>query len=132
MPTPLRIVLWGAYGLMLLALVVLFFRITTPAGAEDRGAWFKSLKQPLTGASCCDISDCHLTQSEWKGGAWHAVVAGKWREIPDEVVLKKKVSILEDAVVCNAAEFQAIPGMGSSVKVEEPRIYCFVPPNMGF
>lgn len=145
MPKLLRLALVAATGFILFAFAMAVFLKTTARAAEidapalsisgkpdiDRGKWFNSLRQPLTGASCCDISDCHPTESEWKDGAWHAIVAGKWRTIPDEVILKKKVSILEDAVVCNASEFQAIPGMGASVRVEEPRIYCFVPPALG-
>lgn len=84
-----------------------------PANAEDRGAWFKSLRQPKTGFSCCDISDCRRTEADWHNGQWHAVVDGKWTPIPPERELDKR-SIDGDAYVC------ASPTR---------RIYCFVKPN---
>ena len=40
--------------------------LTAVANSEDRGAWFKSLRQPGTGMSCCDIADCHRTVADWR------------------------------------------------------------------
>ena len=82
--------------------------------AEDRGSWFKSLKQPLTGASCCDISDCRRAEADWKAGQWWADVQGEWTPIPKEKELKKS-SIDGDAYVCS--------GYGR-------KIFCFIPPTM--
>lgn len=82
--------------------------------AEDRGAWFKSLKQPVTGASCCDISDCRRAEAEWKNGQWWADVQGEWTPIPKDKELNK-ASIDGAAYVCS--------GLAR-------RIYCFVPPTM--
>jgi len=84
-----------------------------PARAEDRGAWFKSLRQPKTGFSCCDISDCRRAEADWRNGQWWAVVDGAWTPIPPEKELDKR-SIDGDAYVC------ASPTR---------RIYCFVKPN---
>jgi hypothetical protein len=81
---------------------------------EERGAWFRSLKQPVTGMSCCDVSDCRRTEADWRGGQWWAVVENNWTPIPREKQLDK-LSIDGDAYVCAG-----------------PRgtIYCFVPPSM--
>ena len=84
------------------------------SSAEDRGAWFRGLKQPVTGASCCDISDCRRTEAEWKNGQWWADVQGEWTPIPQEKLLNK-ASIDGDAYVCSGFA---------------RRIYCFVPPTM--
>jgi hypothetical protein len=82
--------------------------------AEERGTWFKSLKQPITGASCCDISDCKRADADWKDGQWWADVQGQWTPIPKEKELTK-TSIDGEAYVCS--------GYGR-------KIYCFVPPVM--
>ncbi len=90
------------------------FAFVASAGAEDRGAWFKSLRMPNTGFSCCDISDCRRTDANWRDGQWWAVVDGAWTPIPPSRELDKQ-SIDGDAYVC------ASPTR---------RIYCFVKPNL--
>lgn len=110
-----------AFVMVLLILLLVFLSAT--AKAEDRGSWFKSLKQPVTGASCCDISDCRQTKAEavtvlnangTKSDQWWADVEGQWTPIPPEKVLKK-TSIDGEAYVCS--------GYGR-------KIFCFVPPIM--
>jgi hypothetical protein len=86
-----------------------------PAHAQDRASWFKSLKQPGTGISCCDISDCKRTSADWRDGQWHAVVNGEWTPIPPEKELDKK-SIDGDAYVCSSPT---------------RRVYCFIRPDFG-
>ena len=85
--------------------------------AAPDGEWFNSLKQPTTGATCCDIADCKLTAADWKNDQWYAEVQGEKTPIPDEKVLKNKQSPDGEAYVC--------AGYGR-------KIYCFVPPNMGY
>jgi hypothetical protein len=80
-------------GLMPIAVTVLGF----PADAQDRGSWFKSLKQPGSGFSCCDISDCKRTEADWRGGQWWAVVSG---DPPRDRADKR--SIDGDAYVCSS------------------------------
>lgn len=95
---------------------------TAAAAQQDRGSWFKSLRQPVTGASCCDISDCRQADAKWinkapsKDWQWWAEVQGEWIPIPPEKVLKKR-SIDGEAYVCSGYD---------------RRIYCFVPPNMDY
>ena len=120
-------------GLVPVALIVLVF----PADAQDHGSgsksplrleheriyhadrnsdeWFKSLKQPGSGFSCCDISDCKRTEADWRGGQWWAVVSGEWTPIPRDKELDKQ-SIDGDAYVCSSPN---------------RRIYCFVRPDFG-
>jgi len=86
----------------------------TSAHSEDRGSWFKSLRQPVTGASCCDIADCRQTKADWQKGQWWADVQGEWTPIPKEKELAK-TSIDGEAYVCSGYD---------------RRIYCFVPPIM--
>lgn len=117
-------------ALVLLSVALAIILIIRAAKAEDKATWFKSLKQPDTGLSCCDISDCHPTKAEYRKGAWWAVVAGKWRQVPANKVLNK-TSILEDAVICTSDASQYTPGEGYR-QVEEPKIYCFIPQPMSF
>lgn len=78
--------------------------------------WFKSLKQPGSGFSCCDKSDCRRTDADWRAGQWWAVVSGEWTPIPQDKVLLDKQSIDGDAYVCSSPN---------------RRIYCFVRPDIG-
>lgn len=91
------------------------FPMSQAFAAEDRGAWFKSLKQPGSNTSCCDISDCRRTTADWREGQWWAVVAGEWTPIPPTRELDKQ-SIDGDAYVCSSPT---------------RHIYCFVRPDFG-
>lgn len=104
--------------------------------------WFKSLIIPGSdGWSCCDQSDCHPTPAEFTDGHWVAMTRegkdGEWLPVPDESILKDKVSPFQKdgiglAVLCEAktGNARAVPvtgTMGSKVMV-----YCFtIPPNFG-
>jgi hypothetical protein len=105
------------WGLITIALVILALTVGL-ASAQDRGAWFKSLKSPENGASCCDVSDCLQTDARWQGGGWLAVhPSGRVVPVPPEVVLKKPMSIDGEAYAC---------WLGSSTVMR-----CFVPPSPG-
>lgn len=127
--------------------LVLSLIVAGAAQAEDtaasrdpaRGTWFKSLKQPATGHSCCDISDCRQTQAEQlDDGSWKAIVNGTWRSIPPGKVLPKPLSIDGEAYVCNAPDRASGPAAinGTGAVIDLPMtpgiIYCFVPPVPGF
>lgn len=117
----IRILSWAAYIVATTAIIYALHEYFQPAMAEDRATWFKSLKQPLGGASCCDISDCRKTIAEWKNGGWRAQVWGFWRDVPYETVLRDKTSIDGEAYVCASN----LPPVSSA------RIFCFVPPSPG-
>jgi hypothetical protein len=97
--------------------VAITLGLTGPSPAQDRGAWFKSLKAP-NGASCCDISDCMQTEAQWQGGGWFAThPSGRKVPVPPEVVLKRPMSIDGEAYAC---------WLGASTALR-----CFVPPSPG-
>lgn len=103
-----------------------------PAWASPRGDWFSSLKIPATGGSCCDVSDCHQTEAEFRGTSWWAKVEGEWTLIPKEKVLVNPKTLDGEAYVCNSPTRQG-GGFGSTTsQPSAPIIYCFVPPTMGF
>lgn len=85
-----------------------------PARAEDTGSWLRSLRQPDTGLSCCDISDCRQTEADWHSGQWWAKVDGQMTPIPKQKELQKS-SADGEAYVCAG---------------QQRKIYCFIPPNM--
>jgi hypothetical protein len=96
-----------------IALAGLAGPITGPH-AEDRGTWFKGLKQPGTDNYCCDVSDCKKTEADWRDGQWWAIVQGVWMPIPRDRELPEE-SIDGEAYVCSGWA---------------RRIFCFVPPTM--
>lgn len=87
-------------------------------GGPDVRAFFKSLTQPTSGGSCCDLSDCRQVESEWKDGTWYAraVVKG-WLAIPKDKIIHNKPNIMEKAILCTS------PG--------DTSIYCFLPQDFG-
>jgi hypothetical protein len=100
-----------------LFVALLFATVAGAANEGERGAWFKSLKQPGTGLSCCDIADCTRTEAVWRDGQWWAVVRGQWTPIPRRREVHTR-SIDGEAYIC------------TSQKRLPASIYCFVPPNM--
>ena len=87
---------------------------------EDRHKWFKSLVQPDTKLSCCDMSDCHQTRAEWRGDHWYALVEGDWTQIPPNKIVQTPKTIDGEAYVCNGTSGKPVT------------IFCFVPPWNGF
>lgn len=112
------------FALRVAMLAALFVSSCEPAFAEDRSAWFKSLKQPGSGASCCDIADCRQTKAAWREGQWWADVYGAVRAVPPDKVLQRPYSIDGEAYVC--------ADDNKFIKPESRTIYCFIPPTMGF
>jgi hypothetical protein len=52
--------------------------------------WFKALKHPQTGGSCCDESDCAPTEARTHGNGWDARAPdGSWITIPADKVVHK-------------------------------------------
>jgi hypothetical protein len=102
------------------------FSADSPSADESRSQWFKSLTRPGTGISCCDIADCRRTDARWRRDGWWAVVLGKWRPIPPETIVTTPRSFDGEAYVCAGDERESdAPGNGV-------RIFCFVPPDMGW
>jgi hypothetical protein len=52
--------------------------------------WYQNLKQPGTGFSCCNGSDCRPTRAYLgDDGLWHALLDERWVPVPPRVVLKQ-------------------------------------------
>ncbi len=64
-------------------------------GHAENHDWYKELKQPGTGYSCCNGSadgidgDCRPTRAYLQeDGVWRALIDGRWTPVPPRVVLK--------------------------------------------
>lgn len=80
--------------------------------------WFRSLKQPGTEVSCCDVSDCKPVEARTTNGRWEAFIDNRWVEVPDGKILQSKSNPTGSAVACYTA-------LGESV-----HFFCFVTPPM--
>jgi hypothetical protein len=63
-----------------------------PPGADMKSAlsiWYKSLKNPISGGSCCDESDCRPIEARLRDSHWEILVGTEWQVVPDERVLKR-------------------------------------------
>ena len=64
-------------------------------GHAENHDWYKELKQPGTGSSCCNgpvngiEGDCRPTRAMLQDdGTWKALIDGRWKPVPPRVVLK--------------------------------------------
>jgi hypothetical protein len=65
-------------------------------GHGENHDWYKELKQPGTGYSCCNgrsatsEGDCRPTRAYLNDdGMWYALLNGRWVPVPPRVVLKQ-------------------------------------------
>ena len=65
-------------------------------GHAENHDWYKGLKQPGTGYSCCNGTangiegDCRPTRAFLTDdGTWKALIDGRWLPVPPRVVLQK-------------------------------------------
>lgn len=114
--------LWMA--LIIVAFLALVWAIATfapPVLAQDMGAWYKSLRMPTTGISCCDISDCKRTQARFTEEGWKAKLPdGSWVSVPETRILWDKEHPTGAAVLCASPHPQ-----------NYGQVFCFVPPSGG-
>lgn len=86
-------------------------------GDPEIAAWFRGLKNPSSGFSCCDESDGHiLASSDWRivGDRYEVRIEDFWVPVPPHTVLSRTRNPTGSAVVFY------MPG--------STRIYCFVRP----
>lgn len=96
-------------------LAIAFF-IALPAlgheGDAELDAWYRSLTQPGTGMSCCNLMDCKPTPYRMTLDGYMVPIDGGWQKVPPEVVIHNKVNPTSEGVLCHS------PTRG---------ILCFVP-----
>ena len=102
-------------ALLILGLFALFGCATPvahaapPENSDGRySEWFRSLKQPGTENSCCDLSDCRSVRVRVGAEGYEALISKPdfpiefptWVAIPADKILQGKDNPLGQAVVC--------------------------------
>ncbi|MBV8913052.1 MAG: hypothetical protein JOZ05_08455, partial [Acetobacteraceae bacterium] len=62
--------------------------------------WFRGLRVPGTGTSCCSIADCRPAESRIVGDHYEVFIDGKWLRVPPELILERADNPTGRAVVC--------------------------------
>ncbi len=50
--------------------------------------WYETLKQPISGMSCCNDQDCRPTVSRTVGDTVQVIVDGEWTNVPPEKIVR--------------------------------------------
>ena len=102
----------AALALVPLLLAMMIAEARPPAGADlesPEAKWFQGLKQPQSGASCCDISDCRRAPVRDAGDHWEFLAVraeyggngdDKWHAIPEDKWLRGKTNPTGETVIC--------------------------------
>jgi hypothetical protein len=104
--------------------------ITFPSGATSETPnpdtkmreWFRSLRQPRNGMSCCDISDCRYVDYRYIDNHYDIKIDNKWMTVPGEGVIHGTQNVTGKAVACYNK---------SNPYSDMITILCFVPPHTG-
>jgi hypothetical protein len=87
-----------------------------PDGADPNsslGTWYRSLKVPGTGQSCCNVTDCRPVDAAWiEGDHWRARIRDEVIDIPANRVLSRE-NPDGRAILCRSTW----------------EVLCFVPPS---
>jgi len=87
-----------------------------PDGADPSsplGIWYRSLKVPGTGQSCCSVSDCRPVDAAWiEGDHWRARIGDAVIDIPASRVLRRE-NLDGRGILCRSVW----------------EVLCFVPPS---
>jgi hypothetical protein len=85
-------------------------------GHEAMHYWYKTLKQPGTGMSCCNDTDCRPTASRMVGDKVEVVIDGRWVTVPPDKILKTPSPDLASHVCAPKQSMSVTPAV----------IYCVV------
>ena len=64
----------------------------------DIRAWFKGVIAP-NGVPCCDISDGHRTEYDFREGAYWVPIEGQWMQVPAHAIIRDRGNPVGEAVV---------------------------------
>jgi hypothetical protein len=67
--------------------------------------FFRSLRSPTYGFSCCDVSDCRRLPSRQVGSTYQVLISGSWVEVPNDVIIRGRENPVGEAVTCYLPHF---------------------------
>ena len=107
---------------MLLAFATLAAHASPPPSASPALApWFQSLRDPVSGVSCCAEVDGHiLSDDDWRttNNGYQVRIKGEWLDVPPSRVLDRTDNPTGGAVVFYER----------SRWLEHPPVICFIRP----
>jgi hypothetical protein len=88
-----------ALGVLSTAMVMLPLSASAPVWADDNlgihghdhnrlHRWYRTLRQPGTGASCCNEADCRPTSVRTRHDVIEVMVDGEWTVVPPSKILR--------------------------------------------
>ena len=66
--------------------------------SPDIRAWFKSVIAP-NGVPCCDVSDGHRTDYDFRQGSYWVPIEGQWTMVPERAIIRDRGNPIGQAVV---------------------------------
>ena len=100
--------------------------IATPAIADDpvghamHHSWYQAFRQPGTGMSCCNNSDCRPAQSRVTADGVQFLIAGKWITPEPSKIIETETPGGDSSHWCGVNENDA-----------NPTTYCAIIPRRG-
>ena len=85
---------------ILLAISLPALAAPPPDADPSMAPWFRALRVPGTGTSCCSIADCRPADSRVVEGHYEVLINGKWLPVPQDLILRDKENPTGRAVVC--------------------------------
>lgn len=93
--------------------IILIATLLTPVQYRE---FFRGLMRPDTGSSCCDESDCRMTDAKLTPDGWMALnQQGNWVLVPNDKIVRGKHNPTGRPIIC------WLPTQG---------VICFVEPPM--
>lgn len=93
--------------LVLLLLVSPAFAEPPPGADPALAPFFKSLRQPDSNISCCDISDCRPVKTRHVNGRLQVFIGPQfpyspndWRDVPDDAVIRGVANQVGELIAC--------------------------------
>lgn len=88
-----------ALGLAL-AIAVPALAAPPPDADPTLAPWFRGLRVPGTGTSCCSMADCRPAELRVVDGHYEVLIEGKWLPVPQDLILPDQQNPTGRAVVC--------------------------------
>lgn len=78
-------------GFVIVSTLILSISLSHANTIPKLKKWFHSLRNPVTGGSCCDESDCKPTKSRFKNNRLEARLPdGSWAPVPENSIVYRE------------------------------------------